>query len=182
LPDPGSPAYLGEANREETMADQENPEHERAAWTVKSMPVEARKLALACAQRQDETLAVWLERAVRNQASLEAGQQVLPPEPRHASPSRTTLSIPPRVVVPDTSGLADLLRATVETARAADVPVPKAVARHAAALATAQLRAARGLPPLAPRQTKSKNGQTLEHSAESEPVEQPVEPEPMPAA
>ena len=52
-------------------------------------------------------------------------------------------------------------------AAAAEVPIPKATARHALALMQAQLRAARGLPPLAPRQTRPKNGQTIDGAAET---------------
>jgi hypothetical protein len=54
-----------------------------------------------------------------------------------------------------------MLGAVQAMATAADVPIPKATARHAVALVTAQLRAARGLPEKAPRQTRLKNGQTF---------------------
>ena len=106
-------------------------------------------------------MAEWLERAVRNQANLEAGERILPPAPRPAPvpalapPSGAALSD-----APDIGELADLMQAAQALAAAADVPMPKATARHALALVTAQLRAARGLPPKQPRQTRHENGQT----------------------
>ncbi len=66
------------------MADQENPDGDKASWTIKSVPVETRKLAVACAARQGVTMSEWLARAVRNQANLEAGDRILPPPPRPA--------------------------------------------------------------------------------------------------
>jgi hypothetical protein len=154
------------------MADQENqaePEAERASWTIKSVPVETRKLAIACASRQGQTMAEWLTRAVRNQAHLEAGERVLPPAPRPAG----ALTVPGApwapVAVPELGALADLMQAARAIAEAAGVPIPKATARHALALTTAQLRAARGLPPKTPRQTKHENGQTIEDEGEFAP-------------
>ena len=61
---------------------------------------------------------------------------------------------------PDIGELADLMQAAQALAAAAGVPMPKATARHALALVTAQLRAARGLPAKQPRQTRHENGQT----------------------
>jgi hypothetical protein len=65
---------------------------------------------------------------------------------------------------PELGELAALMEQARALAAYAELPIPKAV-RHPLALMTAQLRAARGLPPLAPRQTKSKNGQTVEHDS-----------------
>jgi hypothetical protein len=45
-----------------------------AHWQIKSVPVEIRKLAAACAARRGETMAVWVARAVRIQAMLEEAQ------------------------------------------------------------------------------------------------------------
>ena len=64
------------------MANEENPDSDKASWTIKSVPVEARKLAVACATKQGETMAEWLARAVRNQSKIEAGERVLPPVAR----------------------------------------------------------------------------------------------------
>jgi hypothetical protein len=52
---------------------------EKSLWGIKSMPVEARKQATACAAKQGQTMAEWLVRAIGNQANLEAGERILPP-------------------------------------------------------------------------------------------------------
>ena len=54
------------------MADEANEDADKASWTIKSVPVETRKLAVACASRAGETMAEWLVKAVRNQADIEA--------------------------------------------------------------------------------------------------------------
>jgi hypothetical protein len=147
------------------MANEENPEADKASWTIKSVPVDVRKLAVACAAKQDQTMAEWLERAVRNQANLEAGERILPPASRAAS-LPAVLPLGAAVVdAPDIGELADLMQAAQALAAAADVPMPKAMARHALALVTAQLRAARGLPAKQPRRTRHENGQTIEAEA-----------------
>jgi hypothetical protein len=105
-------------------------------------------------------MAEWLNRAVHTQAKLEAGERVLPPAPRPAASVPAVVSYPAAPV--DFGELAELMQAAQAVAEAAGVPIPKATARHALALTTAQLRAARGLPPLRPRQTDRKNGQTIE--------------------
>ena len=61
------------------MAEQANLEEDKASWTIKSVPVETRKLAVACAAKQGQTMAEWLAKAVRTQANLEEGERVLPP-------------------------------------------------------------------------------------------------------
>ena len=53
------------------MAEQANLEEDKASWTIKSVPVETRKLAVACAAKQGQTMAEWLAKAVRTQANLE---------------------------------------------------------------------------------------------------------------
>lgn len=141
------------------MATKANPEADKASWTIKSMPVETRKLAVACATKTGEQMAAWLDRAVRTQASLEAGERVLPPA--RQSQAVATLPAVYALQAPELSELAALMEQARALAAAADLPIPKTTARHALALMAGQLRAARGLPPLAPRQTKSKNGQTV---------------------
>jgi hypothetical protein len=57
------------------------------------------------------------------------------------------------------------LRAGMEAlaigATASGLPMPKEIARHANALMKARLREARGLPPVAPRKTRGRKGQTV---------------------
>lgn len=146
-------------------ANLDDQDTDKAPWTVKSVPVEVRKLAVASASKAGETMAIWLAKAVRNQANLEAGERILPPAPRSASGSASALSVvTPRPPV-DMAGLADLMQAAVSAAQAAGVPLSKTVARQAMALTNAQLRQARGLPEKAPRQTGRRNGQTIEAEA-----------------
>jgi len=142
------------------MVEQANLEEDKASWTIKSVPVETRKLAVACAAKQGQTMAEWLAKAVRTQANLEAGERVLPPAPRPGDALAAWAPVPSVIGL---GGLADLMQAAREIAEAAGVPIPKATARHALALTTAQLRAARGLPP---KQTRPRNGQTIDDEGE----------------
>lgn len=145
------------------MANEENPDGDKASWTVKSVSVETRKLAVACAAKQGQTMAEWLARAVRNQANLEAGERVMPPAARRAGVD--LVHVPGPALAMDLGELADLMQATQAVAEAAGVPIAKATARHALALVTAQLRAARGLPPKRQRQTSPETGQTIDSAA-----------------
>ena len=157
------------ADRGRAMADEAAV---TASWTIKAVPVDVRKRAVACAAKQGQTMAEWLARAVATQANLEAGDRILPPlvpgldaAPRHLPPgdrfAMPAESLPaPREhpaaaaapVVGGMAELAELMRVTVEVGRAGGVAVPKTVARQAFALVGEQLRAARGLP-LRPRRT-----------------------------
>ena len=141
------------------MANEENQDSGKAAWTIKSVDVETRKLAVACAAKAGEQMATWLERAVRNQARLETGERVLPPARPNGLPAVVPVAYAPPV--PELGELAALMEQARALAGQAEVPIPKTVVKHALALMTAQLRSARGLPPLAPRKTKPKNGQTI---------------------
>ena len=112
------------------MANEENPEADKASWTIKSVPVEVRKLAVACAAKQDQTMAEWLERAVRNQANLEAGERILPPVPR---PSGLPVVPPADAALEEAPGmgeLADLMQAAQALAAAAEISIPKTTARQ----------------------------------------------------
>lgn len=142
------------------MADQEEPA-DKAPWTIKAVPIETRKLAGACAVKAGETMAEWLARAVRNQASLEAGERVIPPgKPASGAPAvyPATHAVPPV----NLRELAEAVQAATGIAQAAGVAVPAALARDALAAVRSQLRAARGLPPVQPRQTKRHDGQTID--------------------
>lgn len=141
---------------------------DKASWTIKSVPVETRKLAVACAAKAGENMAEWLARAVRNQAKLEAGERVIPP----SRPVTNGAMVPVPFAMPvDLGELAELMTAAQAVAEAAGVPIPKATARHALALTTAQLRAARGLPPKRSRQTGAENGQTIAGEPDGLPTE-----------
>ncbi len=130
------------------MADEENLGGEKAAWTIKSVPVETRKLAIASAAKAGLSMGEWVVAAVRNQANLESGERILPPSSSHSRNIPAPAASGPPV---DMLALAELMRATQSFAQGAGVPIPKATARHAVAWTTTALRAARGLPALAPR-------------------------------
>lgn len=146
------------------MEDQAN---QRAAWTIKSVDVEVRKLAVACALKTGETMAQWIARAVRNQAGLETGTSVMPPA---APPASRALAVASRAAAPmpviDMAGLSSLLATVQALAAASGTPIPRGTTRHALALVRDQLRAARGLPVSPVRSPKAKSGQTLSEEQE----------------
>jgi hypothetical protein len=135
------------------MPEEVNQEVERTPFMVKGMRVDTRKIAVACAMKAGETMAVWLDRAIRTQANMEAGERIFPPEENPPVPVRVA-----RLLAAELGELADFMQAAQAIAGAAAVPIPKATARHAFALLTAHLRAARGLPP---RKTTARNGKTI---------------------
>ena len=156
--------------------DEEDP---KLPWTIKAVPASVRKRAVACATKQDQSMAEWITGAVNTRANLEAGERILPPLvpgrlAEHPSALRETSAAAPAPVAGGMTELAELLRTAVEVGRAGGVPVPKGVARQAFTLVHERLRAARGLP-LRPRrtsacagarrlpngQTQPRNGQTV---------------------
>ena len=122
-------------------------ELERAPWTIKSVSVETRKLAVASAAKQGVTMAEWLDRAVRNQANLDKENQVIPP----SQTGQTLIPFAPVQLLEqpgkpmDLAGLADALRAVATITEAAAMPISKSLAREASALLRQQIREARGL-------------------------------------
>jgi hypothetical protein len=149
------------------MADQED----RSSWTVKSMSIETRKLATARAAKSGETMAQWLDRAIRNQADMEAGTRVIPPPSTPAATGQgRALAVanghPAPLPSVDLAGLSGMLTAVQSMAEASGVPIPRATTKHALALVRDQLRAARGLPGLPPRSPKPKSGQTVSEEQE----------------
>lgn len=153
------------------MANEENHD-DKASWTIKSMPVESRKLAVAAAARAGESMATWLDRAVRTQVKIEAGQErEQPPQPGQAG-KRATGSTIPILSGAELEGLASLIGQTLALAEQAGEPVPKARAKETLALVAAQVRAARGLPPPKPRKPPERkprlNGPTIEQETPPE--------------
>lgn len=57
---------------------------DKAPMTIKAVLTATRMTMVRCAEKRGQTMAVWLARAVDNQANLEAGDQVEPAlfEPR----------------------------------------------------------------------------------------------------
>lgn len=117
------------------------------------MPVETRKRAVDAAASQDQTMAEWLTEAVNRKADQQAGNLVLPPgKPDKPEPAEPAPGI-------DLAGLGAAIQATVAAAAISGAKLPKGVAREAAATIRHAMRRARGLPD---RQTKPRNGQTIQ--------------------
>jgi hypothetical protein len=136
-----------------------NEANQRAPWTIKAVDVETRRLAVRCATRRGLTMPAWLETAVRNQASIEAGDQVILPEKPGQTPALIGQTTAPAI---DLGELARAVQAAQEIATAAGVAVPKDIARHTFGLLRARLRDARGLPPRMPRKPRQT---TIDHEA-----------------
>jgi hypothetical protein len=124
------------------MADEIASDAAEVRWTVRGVPKRYRDAAAEAADRAKLPIGAWLCRAIDQAVQAErvplevtapAGAVVAPPRPAGVGE------------------LAELMRAAQAMAEATGVPIPKAAARHAVALMTGELRAARGLPPLAPR-------------------------------
>lgn len=151
------------------MTDEKLPEQDKGPWSIKSVPVETRRKAMACATRQDETMAEWLARAVETQARLDAQSQVLPP----AIPGR-----PEAGMTENGAGnterhtslpvLREMAEVAAIVAQASGKPLPKTIGNHLVALIDAECRKARGLPPRVPRALPppKRNGLRIEHVAE----------------
>ncbi|MDA8249432.1 MAG: hypothetical protein M0Z28_09645 [Rhodospirillales bacterium] len=130
---------------------QDNPEADRANWTIKAVDVPTRKTAVDCAGRAGLSVAQWLERAVRTQANVDEGNAVIPPDERPTAPANHPM---PK--------MDDILHA-ISVLAAAGVPVPKALGRQVYAAIGAEVRRRRGLAPLSrPGQPKRLRGPTIE--------------------
>jgi hypothetical protein len=129
------------------MSDEPEP---RAPLTIKNFPVEARKLATACATKRGETMGDWFARAVRNQARLEAGDRIMPPvvqvaaEPAAAAPA---VARGPAALL----HTVELLRETRAVFAALGRPMPDALVKEIERLARARMREERGIAPARPR-------------------------------
>lgn len=126
---------------------------ETAPWTIKSVPVETRQMAVRAAQAQDQTMGEWIAVAVERMANQQATNLVLPPGEQSHAP---IVSWEPTSAL-DLAGIAAAIQATLAAAQAASSEPPKGLAREAATTIRAYLRAARGLPP---RKTTQRNRQT----------------------
>lgn len=114
-------------------------------WTIKSVSTATRAKVNAAARRENLTVGQWLERRV---AEWEADGG---PVPIGAAPAATAEPM-------SLAELRDAMGAAAAVAAASGVAVPRGVARHAFAVLATQLRDARGLPPVRPRQTRLANG------------------------
>jgi hypothetical protein len=119
---------------------------EKSSFSIKAFPVEARKLALACAARAGLTMAEWMDRAVHSQARLEAGENVLPPDRGFAAPAAISQPVPG-----DLAGLLIMMQVAQVAAQASGKPMGKTIAQRYYGLVDDRVRAAAGLPPRTPR-------------------------------
>jgi hypothetical protein len=135
---------------------------DKAPMTIRSVPRATRETIIACAKRRDQTVAEWLVDAVTVVAGMQAGDRIDPAMFDPAVPCLTPRSecLPDRqtLVLDDVHAV---LAALSAVSAATGMPIPKTAARHCYALLTAHVRAARGLPPLAPRQTRGEKRQTI---------------------
>ena len=130
-------------------------EADRTPWTIKAMPIAVRKRATDAANRQGQTVAEWMARAVNQLADME-----------DSAPRETPRQVaPPPPPLLDMVELRKLMEAAHATGQAAGVPVPKAIARHAFAVLAGGLRAARGLPAAPARKPRPLQ---IEHSEPNE--------------
>ena len=84
-----------------------NPDDERATINVKGVAARAWERAKTAALKQDETMGVWLSRAIDYRADAEAGPREFPPANPAANPEPKTVK-PEAVMAAEQ--LADLMR------------------------------------------------------------------------
>jgi hypothetical protein len=138
------------------MENQDNhddaEERDRSNWTIKNVEVEVRKLALAQATKAGVAMHEWLARAVRNQAKLEAGDHIIPPD-RVSWPNGQPNGEPGQHALPTSiSELVEMMNATLALSQAGS-PLGS-VASDARAVLRKWLRQAGELPPLPPPKRK----------------------------
>jgi hypothetical protein len=126
------------------MADEIASDAAEVRWTVRGVPKRYRDAAAEAAARADLSVGAWLCRAIEQAVQAERAPIDVLPAAGAAAPA-------PRPAAARVGELAELMRAAQAMAEVTGVSIPKATARHAVALMTGELRAARGLPPLAPR-------------------------------
>lgn len=127
-------------------------EVERAAVTIKGMPMDVWSRAKRHAVQGGVTQAEWLARAINQLADREESAPsgvVEDPAPMIPGAMELTEHVSPGVQA--LRELGETFRAAGDLATQTGVPLPKTAVRHAHALLTAHLRHMRGLPPLKPR-------------------------------
>jgi hypothetical protein len=126
------------------MANPEN-QTETAPWTIKAVGVRTRKIATDCAAREGITMGQWMDRMVPLMATIQEGNQVLPPDQRGIAPPSEH-----QQAMMDIERMDALARLTAAVASAAAAGVPKRAVGEVAAALREQTRLARGLPALVP--------------------------------
>jgi hypothetical protein len=136
-------------------------EEQRSPMTIKAVPKSTRLDMVAIARRRGMSQADLMVHMVEKAReagtrdlveSLHLFEKPLPP-PVKPEPGSDKLSM---------ADLRDAVAAVRSIGETTGVKPPKVIARHVYALIGQRLREERGLPPLAPRQTRRKSGQTIE--------------------
>lgn len=149
-----------------------NPSDERTTINVKGMSVSSWERAKKAAAKQDESMGVWLTRAVEHLANLEDGpREFLPMAPANPAPESGN---PPALAASraPVEGLGQLMQGLAALTAATGTPPAKADTRRLYALVDDQVRQARGMPPrpVRRRQGRLAAGQSLLESGKADPV------------
>lgn len=122
-----------------------DPVDTAAPWTIKSVSVATREIVTAAARREGLTVGQWLERRVAEWEREGSPTQVIPSgQPGQSLTRFAPVQLSGETGKLDLAGLADALRAVATVAGAAEMPVPKSLAREASALLRQQIREAQG--------------------------------------
>jgi len=130
------------------MAEAEQPQA-RQHKTIKAMDEAAWNAAIEHCRARDEKMSDFAARAFRQMIERDrAAPMLLPPDERAA-----LAALPAREPVPvgTAAELAALMQGVAALASASGRPVPRDVLREASGAARDALRAARGKPPVSPR-------------------------------
>lgn len=138
------------------MDDQANHETDKATFTVKALPVEARELARRSATQAGLTMGAWLDMAIHSQARIDAGNLTIPPP---HSPRIALSEIAPVPDMPDFQSARALAEALDMLARASGEPIGRGLAARCRRLIDMHVRRGLGMQPVKLRKTFLLEGQ-----------------------
>jgi hypothetical protein len=137
------------------MDGQANHETDKATFTVKALPVEARELARRSANQAGLTMGAWLDMAIHSQARIDAGNLTIPPPSQ-----RIALEMAPVPDMPDFQSARALAEALDMLARASGEPIGRGLAARCRRLIDMHVRRGLGMQPVKLRKTFLLEGQT----------------------
>ena len=126
------------------MHDGANPAVKTTIVNVKGVEVEAWEMAKDLSNRHDESLGSVVSRAIRQLHQIDRGPRELPP--------LVSANLIPKTANPDDDGLVALLNAAAAIAASNERKLSSVPGLTS--LVAERVRAARGLPPLAPRRLR----------------------------
>jgi hypothetical protein len=135
------------------MDDEANHETDKATFTVKALPVEARELARRSATKAGLTMGEWLNLAIHSQARIDAGNMTIPPPPRADHQALPDM--------PDFQPIRDLAESLELLARASAEPIGKGLNARTRRLIDMHVRRGLGMHPVKLRKTFLLEGQTV---------------------